>query len=161
MLVRKNACSLPFCSLTPAGNRDIIGEQFWAPQKNMGPWLSWESAAFASRRPRVRIPSGPPNRYWTNTYFFSGGFAVKCSLWSATEKHRLGSDPETALFLYFWSVLKLYICIPSMLRRGVLWWLSCIWISKRCTAVFPHFQTQFNQGIKKKIWSNQTKESEF
>ena len=26
----------------------------------MGPWLSWESAAFASRRPRVRIPSGPP-----------------------------------------------------------------------------------------------------
>lgn len=21
-----------------------------------------------------------PNRYWTNTYFFSGGFAVKCSL---------------------------------------------------------------------------------
>lgn len=20
------------------------------------------------------------NRYWTNTYFFSGGFAVKCSL---------------------------------------------------------------------------------
>ena len=22
----------------------------------------------------------PPNRYWTNTYFFSGGFAVKCSL---------------------------------------------------------------------------------
>ena len=26
------------------------------------------------------IPSGPPNRYWTNTYFFSGGFAVKCSL---------------------------------------------------------------------------------
>lgn len=28
----------------------------------MGPWLSWESAAFASRRPRVRIPSGPPNK---------------------------------------------------------------------------------------------------
>ena len=24
--------------------------------------------------------SAPPNRYWTNTYFFSGGFAVKCSL---------------------------------------------------------------------------------
>ena len=24
--------------------------------------------------------SSPPNRYWTNTYFFSGGFAVKCSL---------------------------------------------------------------------------------
>ena len=22
----------------------------------------------------------PPNRYWTNTYFFSDGFAVKCSL---------------------------------------------------------------------------------
>ena len=25
-------------------------------------------------------PSGPPNVYWTNTYFFSGGFAVKVSL---------------------------------------------------------------------------------
>ena len=24
--------------------------------------------------------TAPPNRYWTNTYFFSGGFAVKCSL---------------------------------------------------------------------------------
>ena len=24
--------------------------------------------------------SAPPNRYWTNTYFFSGGFAVKVSL---------------------------------------------------------------------------------
>ena len=23
---------------------------------------------------------GMTNRYWTNTYFFSGGFAVKCSL---------------------------------------------------------------------------------
>ena len=22
----------------------------------------------------------PPNKVWTNTYFFSGGFAVKCSL---------------------------------------------------------------------------------
>ena len=22
----------------------------------------------------------PSNRYWANTYFFSGGFAVKCSL---------------------------------------------------------------------------------
>ena len=22
----------------------------------------------------------PPNRYWTNTYFFSGGFAAKCLL---------------------------------------------------------------------------------
>ena len=40
----------------------------------------WESVRFASERSRVRIPSGPPNRYWTNTYFFSGGFAVKCSL---------------------------------------------------------------------------------
>ena len=28
----------------------------------MGPWLSWESAAFATRRPRVRTPSGPPSR---------------------------------------------------------------------------------------------------
>ena len=27
---------------------------------HMGPWLSWESAAFASQRSRVRIPSGPP-----------------------------------------------------------------------------------------------------
>ena len=43
----------------------------------------------------------PPNKVRTNTYFFSGGFAVKCSLCSATEKRRLGSDPETALFLYF------------------------------------------------------------
>ena len=25
-------------------------------------------------------PFGPPNVYWTNTYFFSGGFAVKVSL---------------------------------------------------------------------------------
>lgn len=24
--------------------------------------------------------SSPPNRYWTNTYFFSGGFAVKVML---------------------------------------------------------------------------------
>ena len=47
--------------LTPAGNRAIIGEQF-EKNCNMGPWLSWESAAFASRRPRVRIPSGPPNK---------------------------------------------------------------------------------------------------
>ena len=45
-----------------------------------GPWLSWESAAFATRRSRVRSPSGPPNVYWTNTYFFSGGFAVKVML---------------------------------------------------------------------------------
>ena len=27
-----------------------------------------------------KLCSAPPNRYWTNTYFFSGGFAVKCSL---------------------------------------------------------------------------------
>ena len=40
----------------------------------------------------------PSNRDWTNTYFFSGGFAVKCSLWSAAEKRRLGSDSGTALF---------------------------------------------------------------
>ena len=33
--------------LTPAGNRAIIGEQF-EKNCNMGPWLSWESAAFAS-----------------------------------------------------------------------------------------------------------------
>ena len=26
------------------------------------------------------VARAPPNRYWTNTYFFSGGFAVKCSL---------------------------------------------------------------------------------
>jgi hypothetical protein len=26
-----------------------------------GLWLSWESAAFASQRSRVRIPSGPPS----------------------------------------------------------------------------------------------------
>ena len=43
----------------------------------------------------------PPNKVRTNTYFFSSGFAVKCSLCSATEKRRLGSDSETALFLYF------------------------------------------------------------
>ena len=68
-----------------------------------------ELLLFLDRYPRiVRLPSSPPNRYWTNTYFFSGGFAVKCSLWSTTEKRRLGSDPETALFLYFCSVLKLY-----------------------------------------------------
>nr|DAH06410.1 MAG TPA: hypothetical protein [Caudoviricetes sp.] len=24
--------------------------------------------------------SSPPNKYWMNTYFFSGGFAVKCVL---------------------------------------------------------------------------------
>ena len=29
----------------------------------------------------IRVyPSPPPNVYWTNTYFFSGGFAVKVSL---------------------------------------------------------------------------------
>ena len=33
-------------------------------------------AAFGSDLTQV----APPNRYWTNTYFFSGGFAVKCSL---------------------------------------------------------------------------------
>ena len=27
---------------------------------HMGSWLSWESAAFATRRSRVRSPSGPP-----------------------------------------------------------------------------------------------------
>ena len=44
-------------------------------------WTVWESVRFASVRSWVRIPSGPPNRYWTNTYFYSGGFAVKVSLW--------------------------------------------------------------------------------
>ena len=39
-----------------------------------------ESAAFATQRSRVRIPPGPPNVYWTNTYFFNGGFAVKVFL---------------------------------------------------------------------------------
>ena len=29
----------------------------------MGSWLSWESAAFATQRSRVRIPYRPPNRY--------------------------------------------------------------------------------------------------
>ena len=32
-------------------------------------------------RTGVRLPSGPPNATQTNTYFFSGGFAVKVSLW--------------------------------------------------------------------------------
>ena len=39
----------------------------------MGPWLSWESAAFATRRPRVRIPSGPPIKKEPNGSFFIGG----------------------------------------------------------------------------------------
>ena len=26
------------------------------------------------------LHSAPPNKYWMNTYFFSGGFAVKCVL---------------------------------------------------------------------------------
>ena len=39
----------------------------------MGPWLSWESAAFASRRPRVRIPSGPPIKKEPSGSFFIGG----------------------------------------------------------------------------------------
>ena len=102
-------------------------------------WTIRESVRFASERSRVRVSSGPPNKYWTNTYFFSGGFAVKCSLWSTTEKRRLGSDPETALFLYFCSGLKLYIYIPSMLRRGVLWWLSCTWSSKKVYCGIPSF----------------------
>ena len=29
---------------------------------HMGSWLSWESAAFATRRSRVRSPSGPPDK---------------------------------------------------------------------------------------------------
>ena len=58
-------------------------------------------------RTGVRLSSPPPNRYWTNTHFFSGVFAVKCSLWSTTEKRRLGSVSETA-FSVFRSILKLY-----------------------------------------------------
>ena len=55
--------------------------------------------SFASERSRVRIPSGPPNKVRTNTYFFSGGFAVQCSLWSATEKRRLGEWSRDGAFL--------------------------------------------------------------
>ena len=39
-----------------------------------------ESTRFAIWRSGVRSPYGPPNEYWTNTYFFSGGFAVRCVL---------------------------------------------------------------------------------
>ena len=29
---------------------------------------------------KISFSCGLDNRYWTNTYFFAGGFAVKCSI---------------------------------------------------------------------------------
>ena len=57
------------------------------------------------------------NKVRTNTYFFSGGFAVKCSLWSATEKRRLGSDSETALFCYLHIRFLLFLLL-QWLQKG-------------------------------------------
>jgi hypothetical protein len=58
-----------------------------------------------------------PNRYWTNTYFFSGGFAVKVMLWYETKKRRLGSDPETTLFCYPHIPFPLFLLL-QWLQKG-------------------------------------------
>ena len=62
---------------------------------------AWESVRFASERSRVRIPSGPPNGHWTNTYFFKGGFAVEVRFWCQNRKR------ESRL----WSLGSLFIVL--------------------------------------------------
>ena len=43
------------------------------------------------------------NKYWMNTYFFSGGFAVRCVLWYLLQKHRF--DFSNRCFC-FWGLIR-------------------------------------------------------
>ena len=53
----------------------------------------------------------PPYRYWTNTFFFSGGFAVKCRLQYKAEKNQ--SHKDFGSFLFDLDEKKVYIEIVA------------------------------------------------
>ena len=53
-----------------------------------------------SSKIQERLPSGPPNNNQTNTYFFSGGFAVKGSLWYEQKNAILDESLRWRFLLY-------------------------------------------------------------
>ena len=73
-------------------------------KRNCGVSSSYRSSLLHSIRTRVHLFCSPlTNKYWMNTYFFSGGLAVRCVLWYLLQKHRF--DFSNRCFC-FWGLIR-------------------------------------------------------
>ena len=57
--------------------------------------------------------SPPPNVYWTNTYFFSGRFAIKVSLWYEQKNAILDESLRWRFLLCYISSILIRLVLPE------------------------------------------------